>query len=111
MGRWIFAGLVAIAVALGVIAYTNDGDWGDGDGWRRNDTEVVTTAQGETVIIERDRHFVPFFIFIPFLFIGLFWLLAGRRFGGGGGWPGNGRGQDWLNEWHRRQHGQSPGNA
>jgi hypothetical protein len=111
MGRWIFAGLVVIAVALGVIAYTHDGDRGDGDGWGRNDTEVVTTAQGETVIIERDRHFFPFFIFIPFLFIGLFWLLAGRRFGGGGGWPGNGRGQDWLNEWHRRQHGQSPGNA
>ena len=111
MGRWIFAGLVAIAVAIGVAAYVDDDKWDGNDGWRGNDTEVVTTAQGETVIIERDRHFFPFFIFIPFLIFGLIWLFAGRRFGGGCGWPGNGCGQDWLNNWHRSQHEQSPGNS
>jgi hypothetical protein len=106
MGRWIVIGVLAIVVAVGLGAYFGDGDWGgDDDGWRRNNSEVVTTADGQTIVIERDRHFIPFFIFIPFLILGFFWLFGGRRYRGNG-WGGGGPDQHWLSEWHRREHGQ-----
>jgi hypothetical protein len=105
MGRWIVIGVLAIVVAVGLGAYFGDGDWSDDDGWRRTNSEVVTTADGQTIVIERDRHFFPFFIFIPILIIGLFWLFGGRRYRGNG-WGGGGPDQHWLSEWHRREHGQ-----
>ena len=106
MGRWIVIGLVAVAVVVGLGFLIGNGHWGDGDGWRENRTEVVTTAAGETIVIERDRHFFPFFIFIPFLIIGLFWAFGGRRCRGNG-WRDDGPGPQWMSDWHRREHEQS----
>jgi hypothetical protein len=111
MGRWVFAGLLAIAIAVGVAAWFGNGDWGD---HRPNHSEVVTTTDGHTIVIEHDRHFFPGFIFIPFLFFGLFWLFGpwrwrGRGDGGRGGGPGQvqyAEWERWLDDWHRRQHDQ-----
>ena len=100
MGRWFVIGFIALIVAVGVGAYFGgDKDWGDRD----RPAQVVTTESGETIVIERDHRFFPFpFLFIPLFFFGLFWFLAGRRRGDGGGpWGGNG---DWMREWHERQH-------
>lgn len=117
MGRWIVIALLAIVLAVGLGAYFGDGDWGDGDGWRRNNSEVVTTADGQTIVIEHDRHFFPFFIFIPLLILGFFWAFGSRRYRGGSP-GGNGTRQQsfaewqhWLDEWHRRQHDQPTSNG
>ena len=113
MGRWIVIGLLAIAVVVGLGAWFGDGDWGDRDGWRDSNAQAVTTAEGETIVIERDRHFFPFFIFIPFLIFGLFWAFGPWR-GRGGDWRRNGPDAlsevEWdrrMTEWHRREHEQS----
>ena len=116
MGRWIFVGLLAIAVAIGISGYFADRNWDDGPGNGHARSEVVTTADGQTIVIEHDRRvFFPFFIFIPFLFFGLFWLFLPWRWRGNGGGGGPGQAQyaeweRWLGDWHRRQHDQpTPG--
>lgn len=117
MGRWIVIAVLAVVVAVGLGAYFGDGDWGDGDGWRRADSQVVTTTDGQTIVVERNRHFFPFFIFIPLLIFGLFWAFGPWRYWGNGrrgGGPGDqsfGEWQRWLDEWHRRQHDQSNPNS
>jgi hypothetical protein len=100
MGRWLVVGFIALVVALGIGAYVaDDQDWGPN---RDRSAQVITTQSGETIVIERDRHFFPFpFLFIPLFFIGLFWFLAGRRrWDGGGPWGG----PDRFREWHEREH-------
>jgi hypothetical protein len=111
MGRWIFAGLIALAVTIGIVAYRHDGDWSPDDGWRQGNAQVVTTQDGQTIVVERDRHFSPFFLFFPFFIFGLIWLIGPWRWRNNG-WrgPGPGQGSEWMNEWHRRQHEQSPNN-
>ena len=112
--RWIVAAL--FVVTLGAIAavaiWGPDGDWGARD----NRAEVVQVVDvqgnavegGNTIVIERDRHFFPFGLFlIPlafFLFFGLFrWAFRGP--GSGGPWgPGGDHRAQWLDEWHARQH-------
>jgi len=99
MGRWLLIGFAALVVAIGIGAYVaDDKDWGPD-----REAQVVTTQGGETIVIERDRHFFPFpFLIFPLFFIGLFWFLSGRRRWEGGG-PGGGN-PDWLRDWHERQH-------
>lgn len=102
MGRWAIGGLIAVVlVVVGLsiaVAVGGDKDWGD-----HRDAEVVTTQSGETIVIDRDRG--PFlfpFLLIPLVIIGLFVFLGGRRrHEGGPPWGGN---QDWMREWHERQH-------
>ena len=99
MGRWIVIGLIALAVVVGLgAAFGGDKDWGPD-----RDAQVVTTASGETIVIERDRGpFIFPFLFIPLFVIGLFWFLSGRRRGDGGPpWGGDG---EQFREWHERQH-------
>ena len=60
MGRWIFAGLIALAVTIGIIAYRHDGDWSPDDGWRQGNAQVVTTQDGQTIVVERIGISSPF---------------------------------------------------
>lgn len=112
--RIVFFGVV-VAIAIGLLAifaWTGDRH----DGWDRTEvSRVVTTTDGETLVIQEGGHrgFFPFFPL--FLVFPLFWILVvggffsffGRRRWGGG--PPYGPGpQDrdaWLADWHRRQHG------
>ena len=99
MTRWLIVGLIALVAVIGLGAYFGDGkDWGPD-----REAQVITTDGGETIVIERDRGSFPFpFLFIPFLAIGLFWFLGSRRRGNGSGpWGSN---QDWLRDWHEREH-------
>jgi hypothetical protein len=115
MGRWIFAGLLVVAITVGIVAWFGGADWG---AHRPAQSEVVATPNGQTIVIEHDRRgFFPFFIFIPFLGFGLFWLFGPWRWRGNGGRDGGpGQGQyveweRWLTDWHGRQHDQpTPGN-
>jgi hypothetical protein len=102
MGRWLVIGFIALVVALGLGAYFSDRDW-DRDWDDDRAAQVITTQSGETIVIERDRHFFPFpFLIFPLLLIGLVWFLASRRrWDGGGPWGGN---PDWMREWHEREH-------
>jgi hypothetical protein len=113
VGRWILVGLLAIAVAIGISTFVAGRDWDNGPGNGHARSEVVTTADGQTIVIEHDRRgFFPFFLFIPFLFFGLFWLFGPWRWrgsGGRGGGPGQAQSAEWerwLDDWHRRQHDQ-----
>lgn len=111
--RSIFAGLAALAiVAFALIAiFGPDRDWDT----HRTSVDVVQVVddQGQpvdnanTIIIERGgRGFFPFGIFVIPLgilfFFGVLRLFFGPRFGGPG--PRSGPREDWLNDWHRRQH-------
>ena len=112
MGRWIVIAALAVVVAVGLGAYFRDGDWRN-NGPGHGSSEVVTTASGQTIVIERDRHFFPFFIFVPFLIFGFFWAFGPRRCrdngtgGSGSRQQSFSEWQHWLDEWHRRQHDQS----
>jgi len=111
--RTIFAGLAVLAIAAFTLIAILGPDWD----WDRNHSEVavvkVVDDQGQpldganTIIIERGGPgFFPFGIFfIPLgilFFFGVLRLFFGPRFGGPGPWGGPR--DEWLNEWHRRQH-------
>ena len=111
--RSIFAGLAALAI----IAFALVAIFGPDRDWDRNHRSVevvqVVDDQGQpldganTVIIDRGGPgFFPFGIFfIPLgilFFFGVLRLFFGPRFGGPGPWRG--QREDWLNDWHRRQH-------
>lgn len=105
MRRWIAIGLIALAVAIGLGAYFGDGD---GPPWRDHKTEVITTTEGQTIVIDRGHDGPPFpFLIIPFLIFGLFWFGFRRGPGRGDGPWNNGPGpsEAWLRDWHRREHG------
>src|SRR6476620_12151021 len=98
VGRWIFVGLLAIAI--GISGYFADRNWDGGPGNGHSRSEVVTTVDGQTIVIERDRHFFPGFIFIPFLIFGLFWAFGPRRYRANGA-RGGGPGPIQYAEWER----------
>lgn len=107
MRRWWIIGVIALVVIAGlgfVFGY---------DGYERHDaTRVVTTANGETVIIDRDGpRFFPFgFFFFPlFWFLVLAAIFTFVRRGRWGGPPppspsAEGHVPPWFDEWHRRVH-------
>ena len=103
MGKWIVIGVLAIAIAIGIGAYFGDHD---GPPWRDDQAQVITTDSGQTIVVQdRDHGFFPFFL-IPFLFLGFLWFAIGRRFRGGPGYgcgPSQNR-EEWLRDWHRREH-------
>ena len=103
MGKWIVIALLAIAVAVGLGAYFGDHD---GTPWRDEDqAQVITTQGGETIIIQERRHVFPFpFVLFPLLFIGFVWFVIRGRWGNDGPGSGSGQREDWLREWHRREH-------
>ena len=109
--RSIFAGLAALAI----VAFTLVAIFGPARDRHSNTVEVIQAVddQGQpvagasTIIIERGGHgFFPVGIFfIPLgilFFFAVLRLFRGPRFGGPGPWHGNR--EEWLNEWHRRQH-------
>jgi len=112
--KYIFIGLALVAV----LAFAGFAFWG-GNGWDHESvTRVVPGENGETLVItDNDRPgffpFFPFFLFIPllwFLVIGGLFSVFGRRRWGGGGPPfdsGLQSREAWLDDWHRRQHGDS----
>jgi hypothetical protein len=92
------------AVCAGVVVAINV--FGDGE-WDRNQTEVVTTQSGETVVITNGGwHGPPFgLLFIPLIIFGLFWAFGGRRGRGCDPHDRNSgdRAQLWS-DWHRAEH-------
>jgi hypothetical protein len=110
MRWWFVIGAVLLLAVVGAgIAY------GIVDGDHREVERVVTTTDGETLVVRDDDgpRFFPFgFLVIPlfwFLVIGLLFAAFGRRRRGGPGpWaqgpsPG-GTAPGWFDEWHRRAH-------
>ena len=59
VGRWIFIGLLAIAVAIGISTFVGDRNWNDGPGNGHARSEVVTTADGQTIVKPDGRRFPP----------------------------------------------------
>ena len=115
MRWWIVIGAVLLFAVVGLgVAYAV------GDHDHHEVARVVTTTDGETLVVRDDdgpRFFPVGFIFFPlfwFLIIGL--LFAGfgrRRWGGSGPWgqgsgPGSGGAPGWFDEWHRRAHEGNP---
>lgn len=114
--RWIFVGLFVLTLgAITAIAFWGpDRDWDRGD--RRVEVVRVVDADGNaiegesTVIIDGGRHGFPFgLLLIPLVLFLVFGLLRRAFWGppGGGPWdrPPDDRGRDqWLAEWHARQH-------
>ena len=107
MNKWIPVVLVALVIAVFGLALAADFDGFD----RRDRTEVgqvVTTSDGETLVIYDDRRgFFPF----GFLIFPLFWFLvtgAIFAFFRRGPWRGSGPPDSsrdaWLDDWHRRAH-------
>lgn len=115
--RWIFPAVVVafigIFTALAVFG-PDRGPWNDTDTVRvvQENPDGTTTDTGQTFVIERDRDGFPFPfpILFPFGFLLVLFLIF--RFAWGGprpGGPGCGRqNEDWLNDWHKRQHQESP---
>lgn len=111
--RWIFGGLLVLI--LGTIAafavWGPDRDWGLRD--RRVELVQVVDDQGNpveggsTIVVERDRHGFPFGLFLIPLLLVLIFGLFGRTFRGppgGGPWGPGDRREQWLDDWHTRQH-------
>ncbi len=112
--RWIFGGLLVIAVGVivAVAIWGPDRDWGPRD----NRVEVVQIVDdrgaevdgARTIIVERDRHFFPLgLLLIPLLLVLLIGLFRRTFWGppGAGPWGhGGGDRAQWLDEWHARQH-------
>lgn len=113
--RNIFIGLAVIAIA----AFTAVGIWGPDRSFdRRTSTEVVQVVdnQGQpvegatTIIVERGGHGFPFgILLVPLGILFFFGVMRraafGSRFGGDPPCgPGGDRREEWMNNWHRRQH-------
>jgi hypothetical protein len=109
MNKWIPIALVAVVIAVvGVVAF------GGFDGYDRGNRtevgEIVTTADGETLVVYEDDHRGGFFPF-GFLIFPLFWILVigaiftfFRRSTWRGPGPPGGPTDAWLDDWHRRAH-------
>jgi hypothetical protein len=103
MRRFFVIAALAVIVAFGFGIAIGSSDVGPG---HHSHSEVVSTANGGTVVIEHDRGFFPFpFLIFPLLFIGFF-LFAGNRRRGFGCGPGEfGDREERLKAWHDAAHG------
>jgi hypothetical protein len=109
MNKWIPIAVVAIVIAvigLGVVSDFDGFDRGD----RTEVGRVVTTSDGETLVVYEDDHRGGFFPF-GFLIFPLFWILViggifalFRRSTWRGPGPPGGPSDAWLDDWHRRAH-------
>lgn len=114
--RWFFAGLFVLTLgAIVAIAL-----WDPGPDWDRADrrVEVVRVVDadgnaiedGSTIVVEGGRHGFPFgLLLIPLFLLLVFGLLRWTFWGppGGGPWsppPDDRAREQWLAEWHARQH-------
>jgi hypothetical protein len=108
VNKWIpiiFGVAILALIGLAIVADFDGPDWDD-------DTQVdrvVTTENGETLIIHDDddhRGFFPFFLIFPFFWffvIGtLFWIFRRGPWRGYG--PPPGAREAWLEDWHRQAH-------
>ena len=116
--RWIFPSIaVAVFAAFVALAW-----FGPGDRWDHQETVKVvqvapdgtTTDSGKTIVIDHGRDGFPFpfpilfpfgFFLVLFFVSRMFW--GGRRWGG----PENRYREQWLNDWHARQHDGGPGDS
>lgn len=110
--KYIFIGVALIAI----LAFAGFVAWG-GSGWDHESvTRVIPGENGETLVITDNGRpgffpFFPFFFFIPLLWFlvigGLFSFVGRRRWGGGPPFgPVPQSREAWLDDWHRRQHGE-----
>ena len=108
MRRFIAVAAIAVIIAFGIGLAAGDHDHRP---WHDNNAQVVTTADGSTVVVERDHGFFPFpFLIIPLLFLAFFFFAGGRRRGWncgyGPGGDGSGvvsREEQWR-QWHDSLH-------
>lgn len=121
--RIIFSGLFILAIGgiVAAIIWGPDGNWDRDRGDRVEIVRVAgdgtgaegTAGPGDVIVVERQRpFFFPFgLLLFPLVIFLLFGLFRGAFFGGGGPRGGlnrfaNGGDPAWLEEWHRRQHGE-----
>jgi hypothetical protein len=112
--QWIFGGIVLLIIAaIGAAIYFGDPPdrWNDHETVRVvqvDDNGNTTPGEGDTIIVERDgRGFFPFFPLFPIIaFLLIFFAIRAFAFRGGppNDWRRGGPDQQWLEEWHRRQH-------